>query len=112
MLRIYHNPGCSKSRAALARLQAAGHKPEIVNYLDAPPSGQQLQALIRKLDVPGAELLRERPEAIVDDAAVIAALLAAPENMQRPIIEDERRAIIARPPQRADSFVQNKNTPA
>lgn len=106
MLRIYYNPECSKSRAALARLQAAGLEPEIVDYLQKPPQRAQLEALIAKLDEPAAQLLRQHPDAAeLGDAEVVATLVAAPELLQRPIVEQDGRAIIARPPERLDAFL-------
>ncbi len=39
---IYHNPRCSKSRATLALLEERGAKPEVIEYLKAPPSGAEL----------------------------------------------------------------------
>ena len=106
MLRIYHNPRCSKSRAALARLQQAGLSPQIIKYLDTPPQRAELEALIAKLDAPASALLRDTPDSAgMDDAAIIAAIMAAPERLQRPIIEDERRAVIGRPTARVEVFI-------
>ena len=56
--RIYHNPRCSKSRAALALLQGRGIDVEIVDYLANPPSKATLQALLVKLDIEAIELVR------------------------------------------------------
>lgn len=106
MLRIYHNPHCSKSRAALARLQQAGLEPEIINYLNNPPSREQLVTLIDKLDVPATELLREPLDNnSPSHDAIVDAILATPKRLQRPIVEDDTRAIIARPTERLDDFL-------
>ncbi len=40
---IYHNPRCSKSRQTLALLEEKGIEPEVVKYLDTPPSVEQLK---------------------------------------------------------------------
>jgi len=106
MLRLYHNPQCSKSRAALSRLQAAGRHAEIVDYMAVPPAREQLRQLINKLDAPAARLLRlpaDEAPAQADD--IIDLLLASPELLQRPLLEDDTHAIIARPPERVDAFV-------
>lgn len=105
MLRLYHNPRCSKSRAVLARLQESGTELEVIQYLKTPLQRDQLQTIIQKLDVPTSELLREQTGDTGDDNAIIDALLAEPKLLQRPIIEDDSRAIIARPPERADEFL-------
>lgn len=112
MLRIYYNPKCSKSRAALQRLEAAGLTPEVVNYMKNPPSRDQLESLANKLVDPVTHLLREAPDAEEpsSSSAVIAALMAAPEIMQRPIVETQTTALIARDPKRLDSFVNAGET--
>src|SRR4030095_9626327 len=56
-ITIYHNPRCSKSRAALALIEASGIKPRIVEYLSNPPSAEELARIVKRLGV--------RPEALV-----------------------------------------------
>ena len=55
---IYHNPRCSKSRNTLALLQENGVEPEIVLYLETPLDSGQIRALLKKLGMSAAELLR------------------------------------------------------
>jgi arsenate reductase len=106
-ITLYHNPRCSKSRAALALLVDRGADVEIVEYLASPPSRSALAAVLRKLDVPAMALVRtEEPEfkpyqgrALSDDE-VLDALAAQPRLLQRPIAEDASRARIGRPPER------------
>jgi len=112
MLRLYYNPDCSKSRAVLARMQAAGLQPEIVNYLINPPQRRQLEALVQKLEEPAAQLLRAYTGTQKPDAThVVATLLDAPEQMQRPVVELDTRAFIARPPERVDALLDSSPTP-
>ena len=59
-LVIYHNPRCSKSRQTLALLRERGLDPEIVLYLESPPSESGLQKLIDMLGVPARDLMRRR----------------------------------------------------
>lgn len=110
MLRLYHNPRCSKSRAALVILEEEGHQPEVIRYLDNPPDEVMLRALVAKLARPAAELLRRnepefktlglaRQDDIGDEDA-IDALLTQPKLLQRPIIETDAQALVARPPER------------
>lgn len=114
MLRIYHNPCCSKSCAALALLEDAGKTPDIVNYLDEPPSEERLRKMLAKLDISATELLRSTESAYktlgldrgrVSNEDAIKALLTQPKLMQRPIIETEDRAFIARPPERVKEIL-------
>ena len=107
-MRIFHNPRCSKSREALALLHARGLNPEVIEYLQTPPALADLQALQRKLGLPAREMLRSsealfdtlqlaRPE--LDEGALLQALAEHPALLQRPIVEDGDRALIARPPE-------------
>jgi arsenate reductase len=107
--RIYHNPLCSKSRGALALLTKRGADLEVIEYLVAPPSRQELVSLLRKLAVPAVALVRtEEPEyeaAVAagcgtSDDELIDLLVAQPRLLQRPIFEIGDRAVIGRPPER------------
>lgn len=106
-ITLYHNPRCSKSRAALALLEERGADIEIVEYLAAPPSRAALATLLRKLGTPALAMVRvDEPEfrpyagrALTDDE-VLDALAANPRLLQRPIAEVGRAARIGRPPER------------
>ena len=53
---IYHNPRCSKSRAALALLRDRGVEPEVVEYLKTPLDANALQDLVGRLGIPARDL--------------------------------------------------------
>lgn len=104
---IWHNPLCSKSRAALALLQERGHDPEVYLYLEDPPDESRLDAVLRKLNLSAASIVRrgqdewrssdlttESPE-----ADIRAAMLTHPVLIERPIVETAARAVIGRPPE-------------
>ncbi|MGH8466056.1 MAG: ArsC/Spx/MgsR family protein, partial [Pseudomonas sp.] len=57
-LTLYHNPRCSKSRGALELLEARGLAPNIVRYLETPPTAAELTALLGKLGIGARQLLR------------------------------------------------------
>lgn len=106
-LTIFHNPGCSKSREALALLQARGLEPEVIDYQTTPPSLTQLQQLCARLGLPARELLRSNEAAFVQlgldnprlsDDDLLATIVAHPILLQRPIVVSGERALIARPP--------------
>ena len=106
--RIYHNPRCSKSRAALALLRARGIEPEIVEYLKRPPAAEALKDLLGKLGLEPRDIVRtgetEFTEAGIDlsaadDETVFALIADHPKVLQRPIVETEHAARIGRPPE-------------
>ncbi len=107
--RLYHNPRCSKSRTALRLLEDTGTPFTVVRYLDDPPSESVLRALLARLDVPAAEVLRHNEPAFralgldqlaaIDTDTAIRALLEEPALLQRPILETPDRAVIGRPPE-------------
>ena len=57
---IYHNPACETSRNVLALIRNTGEEPTIVEYLKTPPSRNELVDLIRRMDVPVRDLLRQK----------------------------------------------------
>ncbi len=108
-ITIYHNPRCSKSRAALKLLTDRGIEPEIIEYLKTPPDRETLEKLIERLGIGPRELMR-RNEAVYAEAgladpaigreALIEALIAHPILIERPIVVAGDRAVIGRPPER------------
>lgn len=108
-LTLYHNPRCSKSRAALELLEARGLKPEIVRYLDTPLSASELKELLNKLGLTARQLLRtgedeyktlELAHVGLEEAQLIAAMVEHPKLIERPILVAGNKAIIGRPPEK------------
>ena len=107
-LRIYYNPRCSKSRAACALLEGKGIPVEIVEYLQPPPTRSELKALLSKLGMKPADLVR-RGEAVfkekyagrtLTDEEWLDALVADPILMERPVAVLGDRAVLGRPPEK------------
>lgn len=107
--RLYHNPHCSKSRAARELLDARMADLEVIDYLRAPPSSVELRRLLAMLGMTPRELLRtgESEYAALGldrsdlrDEAVIEAMIAHPILIERPIFVHRGRAIVGRPPER------------
>lgn len=105
---VYHNPRCGKSRAACALLAEHGIEAEVVEYLKTPPDAATLRALLAKLGMPAADLVR-RGEAVfkakyqgktLSEAGWIAAMVADPILIERPIVVRGARAVVGRPPER------------
>ena len=108
-LAIYHNPACSKSREALQILQDNNLSPEIIDYLDNPPSPRELKELIGILCVSARDLLRttepvyknaKLDDDSLNDDEIIEAICEYPALLQRPIVISDGRAVIGRPPTR------------
>jgi arsenate reductase len=109
---IYHNPRCGKSRDTLALLRGRGIEPAIVEYLSAPPDAKRLKQLLKLLGLGPRDLMR-KGEAVykdkkladpkLDDADLIAAMIANPILIERPIVvvKDAKgeRAALGRPPE-------------
>jgi arsenate reductase len=108
MVRIYHNNRCSKSRATLALLEARGGDIEIINYLDNPPSATELAGLLKQLGMTARALLRTGEaeyqtlglaDVSLGEADLIAAMVAHPKLIERPIVVANGKAAIGRPPE-------------
>lgn len=105
---IYHNPRCSKSRATLALLEQNDINPEIVYYLDSPPSRSELKALLKKLGLGIRDILRSG-EAVYDELGlsddslsediIFDLVIKHPVLIERPIVVRGNKAILGRPPE-------------
>jgi len=104
-LQIYHNPHCSKSREALALLIERGLRPEVIEYLNTPPSLVDLQILQQRLGLPARDMLRNGEDDFTQlgltETALLEAIAQQPKLLQRPIVVNGTRAVIARPPELA-----------
>jgi len=108
-ITLYHNPRCSKSREALRLLTDRGIEPTIVEYLLSPPDSQELGRILDLLGMAPRELMRVREpvfrEQKLDDPGLsrdqlIAAMIAHPILIERPIIVAGDQARLGRPPQK------------
>ncbi len=108
-LTLYHNPRCSKSRGALELLEARGLVPTVVRYLETPPDAAQLRDVLGKLDIGARELLRtgeddyktlNLADSSLNDEQLIAAMVAHPKLIERPILIAGDKAVIGRPPEK------------
>lgn len=118
-ITLYHNPGCSKSRATLALLEEyqRNHKAEleVIKYLNNPLTPSQLATLVEQLGITTHELLRAKEAAYTsrglnpDMPAVelLQAMSDAPILMERPIVVCQGKAAIGRPPEQVLSILPN-----
>ena len=106
---LYHNPRCSKSRQALALLQARNIQPQVVDYLKTPPTAAELAMLLDRLGLEPRQLMRtqeaEYTAAGLDNPnlsreALILAMSQYPKLIERPIVMTNGKAAIGRPPEK------------
>ena len=108
-VEIWHNPRCSKSRAALELIRAKGIEPRVVLYLEAPPSAARIAEVLGLLGMQPRELMREGEAVfrelglrdVTEREALLGALVENPILVERPIVLANGRAVVARPPERA-----------
>lgn len=105
---IYHNPRCSKSRQALDLLRQHEVEPEIVEYLKTPPDAVTLTRILRLLGMEPRGLMRRKEpeyrELGLDDPGLsperlIAAMVAHPKLIERPIVIKGNKVALGRPPE-------------
>jgi arsenate reductase len=105
---IWHNPRCSNSRGALEILRGRGIEPTVIEYLKDPPDRATLQALVGAMGTGARRLLRDKEAAyadlglanpLLDDTALIEAMLQHPELINRPIVRTPQGVRLCRPPE-------------
>ncbi len=107
-MKIYHNPRCSKSRQTLKLIQERGLEPEVIRYLDMPPTKEELRSLLKKLGLKAEELVR-KGEALykerykgkeLSEEDWLDVLSQNPRLIERPIVVKGSKAVLGRPPEK------------
>ena len=107
MIKIYHNPRCSKSRQTLELIQNAGQQPDVIEYLKTPPTANELHELLQKLNLKPEQLLRKGEQLYKDkfkgqqlsDDELIEIMAENPVLIERPIVVNDNKAVLGRPPE-------------
>ncbi|WP_234186751.1 arsenate reductase (glutaredoxin) [Shinella sp. NM-101] len=103
---IYHNPACGTSRNTLALIRAAGIEPFVIEYLQHPPTREQLATMIadaglnvreaiREKGTPYAELGLDNPD--LTDDQLLDAMIVTPILINRPFVVTPLGTRLARP---------------
>jgi len=103
---IYHNPNCGTSRNTLAMIRNAGIEPAVVEYLQHPPSRDQLARLIADAGLAVRDALRtkgtlyielglDKPE--LSDDELLDAMIANPALINRPFVVTPLGTKLCRP---------------
>jgi arsenate reductase len=107
-VKIYHNPRCSKSRQTLQLLKDNNIEPEVVKYLETPPTAEELERILDMLGMEPRELMRRKEKEYkalgLDDPSLsreqlIQAMVEHPRLIERPIVIKDGKAVIGRPPE-------------
>jgi arsenate reductase len=114
MTTIYHNPRCSKSRATLELLVNHGIEPTVVLYLEQPPDAETLKSITRQLDCSISDIIRKGEEeytalglaksALTEDE-LVKIVAQNPKLLERPIVVNNGKAAIGRPPENVLSIL-------
>lgn len=113
MIRVYHNPRCTKSREAVKYLEEKGQKAEIVEYMKDPLTPNELEVVLDALDMVPMELIRTNEaewkelfkDKELDEDELILAMIEYPKLMQRPIVMKGDKAVVARPATEIDQLL-------
>ncbi len=112
MIQIYHNPRCSKSRECLAFMDNSGESFEVVKYLDDKFTFEELKDVIKKLSIAPIDLVRKKEkiwienfkDKVLTDDEIIGAMVSNPTLIERPIVVNGNKAVIARPFEKASEI--------
>ena len=114
MIKIYHNPRCSKSRETLKILESSGVEFVIVEYLKTPLSRGELLKIMSLLNVAPRNAMRIKEtiykELSLGDATkteddLISAIIDNPILLERPIIVTDKGVCICRPPELVRNYI-------
>ena len=108
MIKIYHNPRCRKSREGLALVENSGKEFKIIKYLDNPLSENELNDIIKMLNITPLELVRTNEKIWKDnfkgkdltDTEIVKAMVENPKLIERPIVIYNDIAVVGRPPEK------------
>jgi len=113
-IKMYHNPQCSKCRLTLELLQEHGKQPEVIEYLSTPPNRQELVEILSMLGLKPRQLMRthesEYKDNNLDDESLsvddlIDAMIRIPKLIERPIVINNGKAAIGRPPKNIEAIL-------
>ncbi len=116
MVTIYHNPACGTSRNTLAMIRRSGVEPEVILYLQTPPTRERLEELIAGMGIPPRDLLRRKgtpydelglDDPALTDAELIDAMMAHPILIQRPIVVTPKGVRLCRPSETVLEILEN-----
>ena len=112
---IFHNPACGTSRNVVSMVEAAGYRPEVVEYLKAGWTADQLVALFAEAGLTPREAMRDKGSLAADlgllapgtpDNAILAAMVEHPVLVNRPIVRTPRGVALCRPSEKVFDLLE------
>ena len=112
-MKIYHNPRCSKSRLGLKYLEKKGFDLEVKNYINDGLSEAEIRSILEKTGLEPLQLIRtQEPDyrtgykgKNLSDDEWISLIVSHPRWLQRPIVVNGEKAVIANPPEEIEKIV-------
>ena len=111
---IYHNPRWGKSRESVKILENSGQDYEIIDYMNAPPSPDELKILAEKMGVRARGFIRSRESIfkeldlqphLDDDDMLFKNMSKHPRLIERPIVVKGSSAVLGRPPEKIEKLI-------
>jgi arsenate reductase len=112
---IFHNPACGTSRNVVCMVETAGYRPEVVEYLKTGWTADQLKALFAEAGLTPREAMREKGSPATElglldpgtpDTAILAAMVAHPVLVNRPIVRTPKGAALCRPSEKVFDLLE------
>ncbi|OIQ67620.1 arsenate reductase [mine drainage metagenome] len=103
---IYHNPNCGTSRKVLGMLLDAGMQPKVIEYLKTPPTREEMQSLLHRMNKTPRDILRRKGSLFDElglgdpaksDDDLLDALQQHPVLMERPVVVTPKGVRLCRP---------------
>ncbi len=113
MITIYHNARCSKSREGVCFLEETKQPFQVINYIENTPTKAELKDLLQKLNMPAIDLVRKKESIWIEnykgqnltEDEIIQAMIDNPKLIERPIIVNGDKAVIARPAEKINEIL-------
>ncbi|MGK8801167.1 arsenate reductase (glutaredoxin) [Acinetobacter seifertii] len=117
-VKIYHNPACGTSRNTLALIRHAGLEPIVIEYLQTPPSKDELIQLIKNSGLTVREAIRKNVDPYKDleleqnhwtDEQLIDFMVEYPILINRPFVVTPKGTRLCRPSEVVLDILDSKN---
>ncbi|WP_428879221.1 arsenate reductase (glutaredoxin) [Acinetobacter baumannii] len=118
LVKIYHNPACGTSRNTLALIRHAGFEPIVIEYLQTPPSKDELIQLIKDSNLTVREAIRKNVEPYKDleleqnhwtEEQLIDFMLQYPILINRPFVVTPKGTRLCRPSEMVLDILDSQN---